>query len=96
MIPISVEDYFDDYEVCVKCCSMVYYPCYLNLNVPVCRSCFEEYCQCAQCRLIVRREETCLDRTTLICLVCMQGYETEQQEAWSSYCGMEEETQVCY
>lgn len=51
MIPIPLDEYFDDEVICVEGC------------------CF---------------------------IVEEDGYETEGEPAWSSYYGMEVETQVCY
>lgn len=64
MIPIPIEEYFDDEIICVECC------------------CF-----------IVE------DETSTLCRKCLEeedGHETEGEPAWSSYCEMEVETEVCY
>lgn len=41
MIPIPVEEYFDDYDVCDECFSIVHDPFYFEDRIAVCRTCFD-------------------------------------------------------
>ena len=99
MIPIPVEEYFDDYEICFQCRCFVYYPYYLYETIAVCRACFDDYRLCTQCRSIVCVETICLDRMPVVCQECesrLEEYETEEENGWT-YCNdVNSETDVCY